>query len=88
MRDEVNHWRYGLEIKKLLLALLLSRIDTLMLTWPNLSSVPVSVNDTDNVEIDSLGHLPRFEFSVMWHDKLNDALRLLDFFLATTPYLN
>jgi seryl-tRNA synthetase len=84
MREEVNRIGAELEQKKQELDELLQQIEAIALRLPNIphESVPVGVDEKDNVEVRRWGTVPSFDFSVKSHDELGEALGQMDFAMA------
>lgn len=84
MREEVNQLADELELKKADLDHVLTKIEEIALTLPNLphESVPVGNNETQNVEVRRVGEIPNLDFPVKSHDELGEALGQLDFALG------
>ncbi|MBI5287096.1 MAG: serine--tRNA ligase [Deltaproteobacteria bacterium] len=58
-----------------------ARLETLLLTIPNLPhpSVPVGRTSEDNVEVRRWGEIPTFSFPPRGHDEIGELLGILDF---------
>ncbi|WP_058533215.1 serine--tRNA ligase [Legionella saoudiensis] len=84
MREEVNRIGAELEQKKQELDDLLQQIEAIALRLPNIphESVPVGVDENDNVEVRRWGTIPSFDFPVKSHDELGEALGQMDFAMA------
>lgn len=84
MREEVNRIGLELEQKKTELIEVLSQIETIAMSMPNMphSSVPDGKDEHDNKEIRRWGNPTAFDFQVKSHDELGDALGQMDFALA------
>ncbi len=84
MREAVNQLGVELEQKKNELDDVLSQIESISLTLPNLphDSVPVGKNENDNVEVRRWGSPTQFDFPVKSHDELGENLQQMDFALA------
>ncbi|STX50549.1 seryl-tRNA synthetase [Legionella busanensis] len=82
--DSVSNLGQELNQKKAELEQILSQLDALLLTLPNIphESVPIGDDESENVEIRRWGKIPQFNFPVKSHDELGEALGLLDFELA------
>ena len=83
-RETVNRIGADLEHKKHELAAVLERIDAICLGLPNLphESVPVGLDENDNVVIRHWGTPASFDFPVKSHDELGETLGQMDFALA------
>lgn len=83
-RNVVNRVSAELDIKKNELATVLEQIDALCLSLPNVphESVPVGVDEKDNVVVRTWGKVPPFDFAVKSHDDLGEALGQMDFALG------
>ncbi|MFC3909716.1 serine--tRNA ligase [Legionella dresdenensis] len=84
MREAVNRLGVELEQTKNDLEQILSKIEAITLSLPNITheSVPVGEDETGNVEVRKWGTVPTFDFQVKSHDELGEALGQLDFALA------
>lgn len=84
MREAVNQLGIELDQKKTELEHLLSKIEAMLLTFPNIpnESVPEGADESANVEIRRWGDIPVFDFAVKSHDELGEALGQLDFALG------
>ena len=84
MRVDVNRLSSELESKKIELQDVLSQIDTISLSLPNIphNLVPVGRDEQDNQELRRWGNIPSFDFDVKSHDELGEALGQMDFALA------
>jgi seryl-tRNA synthetase len=73
-----------LEEKKAQLELVLSQIEHIALSMPNLphESVPIGKDETENKEVRRWGVIPSFDFTARAHDELGEALGQMDFALA------
>ncbi|WP_419420246.1 serine--tRNA ligase [Legionella sp. D16C41] len=82
--NSVSHLGQELNQKKAELEQVLSDLDALLLTLPNIphETVPVGADENENVEIKRWGSVPQFNFPVKSHDELGEALGQLDFELA------
>jgi len=63
------------------LAVILSQLNELLMTIPNLphESVPIGVSETDNVEVRRVGTPRTFDFQVKDHVDVGEGLKQLDF---------
>jgi seryl-tRNA synthetase len=84
MRELVNQLAEALEEKKSELAVVLAKIDQIILSLPNIphASVPVGSDENDNVVIRHWGEPTKFDFAVKSHDVLGEALGQMDFALG------
>lgn len=84
MRDEVTRITQSLETTKTELDHVLSQLDAIALSLPNIphASVPVGPSDQFNQEIRRWGEPAVFDFPVKSHDELGEALGQMDFALA------
>lgn len=84
-REEMNQLSANLDTKKTELAQLLSQIEQILLTLPNLphDSVPVGIDEHDNQEVRRWGTPREFDFQIKSHDELGETLGLMDFALAS-----
>lgn len=84
MLKDVAESGSALEEKKRALDAVLTELDAIALSLPNLpqASVPVGTDERDNVEIRRWGSVPVFDFPVESHDVLGEALGQMDFELA------
>ncbi|CEK09704.1 serine--tRNA ligase [Legionella hackeliae] len=84
MRQEVNRLGVELENSKTELDQVLQKLETMVLTFPNLphSSVPEGKDEQDNKEVRRWGNVPQLDFAVQSHDELGEALGQMDFALA------
>ncbi|MDY6824358.1 MAG: serine--tRNA ligase [Thermodesulfobacteriota bacterium] len=57
------------------------KIDALLMRIPNVphESVPVGAEEADNVEIKTVGEIPRFDFEPLPHWTMGESLNILDF---------
>ena len=65
--------------------LIKSDLDRILSNIPNIphSDVPEGKNESDNIEIDKSGVIPKFDFRPKTHYELGESLGMLDFDLAT-----
>lgn len=84
VRAEMSRLSDELEFKKKELSQVLSAIETMSLTLPNIphSSVPVGRDEHDNQEIRRWGTPKQFDFTAKSHDALGESLAQMDFALA------
>lgn len=84
MRVEMQNLSSKLEEKKNELTQILSQINDISLSLPNLpdESVPVGQDETFNQEVRTWGKPKTFDFKVKSHDELGEALKQMDFALA------
>lgn len=84
LREAVNRIGEELDAKKAELEALLSEIETITKTLPNIphASVPVGKDEQDNQEIRRWGEPKSFDFEVKSHDALGEALDMMDFALG------
>lgn len=84
MRHEVNQLGIQLEQNKTALEAIMSQIDTMTLSLPNIphESVPYGKSEEDNQEIRRWGTPATFDFQVKSHDELGENLKQMDFALA------
>ncbi len=85
MTLEVSKLNQALELKKKELEQVQLELDQIALNLPNLPhwSVPEGQSEVDNQEIKRWGTLPEFDFAVKSHEELGEALKLMDFTLAS-----
>lgn len=85
MRQEVTKLTEQLESNKKALDETLQALEHYLMTLPNLPhpSVPVGDDESGNKEIKCVGEVPVFDFNVRSHDELGEALRQIDFSLAS-----
>ena len=83
-REAVNQIGAELETKKNELASVLSQVEQISLSLPNLphDSVPIGLDEKDNVVVRQWGAVPSFDFAVKSHDELGEALGQMDFALG------
>ena len=62
-----------------------SELDNILSNIPNIphKDVPIGKDENDNVEISKSGKIPKFDFKPKSHYELGEALRMLDFDLAS-----
>lgn len=84
MRETVNRLGSTLETKKSELDAILDQMEQICLEMPNLPhvTVPVGLDENQNKEIRRWGTIPEFDFPILSHDELGEALGQMDFALA------
>lgn len=84
MREEVTQITTELETSKQALDQVLTQIEAIALTLPNIphESTPVGKDETQNVAVRHWGEIPKFDFAVKSHDELGEALGQMDFELG------
>lgn len=84
MRDAVNRISSELEIKKTELDFILSQLECIHLSLPNLphESVPVGFEEEANQEVRRWGEHPQFDFPPKSHEILGERLKQMDFATA------
>lgn len=85
MRVEVSQLGQQLEQNKTALEVVLSQIEGITLSLPNIphESVPHGKDETENQEIRRWGEPKSFDFQVKSHDELGENLEQMDFALAS-----